>query len=323
MLHYLNEADLSALPIDWQGCIDVIEQAVHCLSSKEFAQPIKPYLRYNNPINRIIAMPAYVGGDFEMAGIKWIASFPKNIEQGIPRAHSVVILNDSFTGQPRAVINTPMLSTIRTASVSGLCIRAFQKARQRDQLKVGIIGWGPIGKMHFRMCQQILKGRLAEVSLYDIRSIDHASIPASNAPVRLAQSWQEIYREADIFMTCTVADKPYIQGPPKPASLHLNVSLRDYTTEVFPYFKDAIIVDDWEEVCRENTDIENFHLSCGLQQEDTFDIKDILRADLWNNLEASQAILFNPMGMGIFDIAIGTHFYEKAKQEQVGTALVS
>ncbi len=323
MLHYINEADLTALPIQWNECIDVIEKAVYCLGQNEFAQPIKPYLRYKNPINRIIAMPAYVGGEFEMAGIKWIASFPQNIEQGIPRAHSVVILNDSQTGQPRAVINTPMLSTIRTSAVSGLCIRSFLKARPQSDLKVCIIGWGPIGKTHFRMCQQLLEGKIKEMCLYDIRPIDPASIPPSKFDINVVSSWEEAYADADIFMTCTVADEPYIQGPPKPGSLHLNVSLRDYTTEVFPYFEGAIFVDDWEEVCREKTDVENLHLEKGLQKEDTYDIKAMLQTEVWNQLSPKQAVIFNPMGMGIFDIAIGTYFYEKAKLEQVGTALSS
>lgn len=57
-----------------------------CLANNEFAQPIKPYLRYNNLKNRIIAMPAYAGGECDMAGIKWIASYPDNINQ-IGRAH--------------------------------------------------------------------------------------------------------------------------------------------------------------------------------------------------------------------------------------------
>ncbi|MEL6635521.1 MAG: 2,3-diaminopropionate biosynthesis protein SbnB [Bacteroidota bacterium] len=323
MLHYINEDDLSAQSINWTDCVAVIERAVQCLSTNEYAQPIKPYLRYKNPINRIIAMPAYVGGGFEMAGIKWIASFPKNIDQGIPRAHSVVILNDSATGQPQAVINTPMLSTIRTASVSGLCIQAHQRIHQRSGLVVSIIGWGPIGKMHFRMCQEILAGSIAELRLYDLRPIDPASIPASDFDVRVVNSWEAAYTEADVFMTCTVADQPYIHGAPKAGSLHLNVSLRDYTTEVYPHFKGAIFVDDWEEVCRERTDIENLHLEKGLQREGTYDIVDLIDPEILRSIPPEQAMLFNPMGMGIFDIAIGTYFYEKAKAEEFGTALVS
>ena len=323
MLHYINQNDIESLDYSWKDCVDVIEQAVHCLRDEEFAQPIKPYLRYNNPINRIIAMPAYVGGKFQKAGIKWIASFPDNIHNGIPRAHSVVILNDSTTGKPQAIINTPMLSTIRTSAVSGLLIRHYKKVRPANNLKVSIIGWGPIGKMHFDMCTELLEGSIGELRLYDIRKIDPATIPATPFPVKLVDSWQEAYSDADVFMTCTVAKEPYIDAVPKPGSLHLNVSLRDYKTAVYPYFKEAIVVDDWEEVCREKTDIENLHLEKGLQEKDTYSIKDIVHNNTIGQLSAETPVLFNPMGMGIFDIAIGTYFYERMKSEQMGTALAS
>lgn len=59
---YLNEKDIIQLGIDWSEIINVIENTVYCLNNNEYVQPVKPYLRYRNPKNRIIAMPAFVGG---------------------------------------------------------------------------------------------------------------------------------------------------------------------------------------------------------------------------------------------------------------------
>ena len=89
------------------------------------------------------------------AGIKWIASFPDNIEKSIPRAHSVVILNDSSTGQPVAIINTPLLSILRTAAVSGLLLRYFDLARGLGRFNLGILGWGPLGRNHFKIITEL------------------------------------------------------------------------------------------------------------------------------------------------------------------------
>src|SRR5437868_6909463 len=122
---YLNEQDIANLTPPWKLAIEIIEQAVEVWSKGDYAQPTKPYLRYNNLENRHIAMPAFLGGAFQTAGLKWIASFPKNIEQKIPRAHSLTILNNSNTGKPSAIINSSLISGIRTAAVSGLLIRLF------------------------------------------------------------------------------------------------------------------------------------------------------------------------------------------------------
>ena len=45
-------------------------------------------------MGRINAMPGYIGGDYNMAGIKWIGSGPMNYKKGLPRASVTVVLND-------------------------------------------------------------------------------------------------------------------------------------------------------------------------------------------------------------------------------------
>ncbi|SHI03417.1 ornithine cyclodeaminase [Chryseolinea serpens] len=319
-MRYLNEITLKRIGIAWSETISVIEDATRCLSNHDYAQPIKPYLRYNTLTNRIIAMPAFVGGDVATAGIKWIASFPDNYKIGLPRAHCVVITNDADTGKPMGIINASLISGIRTASVSGVFIKQFAAARSGTPLRVGIVGFGPIGQLHLEMCLQLLGDQLAEVTLYDTREIDPALLRGKN--VRVADCWQDAYRDADIFMTCTVSKAAYIDLPPKPRSLHLNVSLRDYKPEAAAWFEGAIVVDNWEEVCREKTDIEFMHLEKGLAKEHTFSMEEAVDTPLIQSLNDQQkAIMVNPMGMAVFDIAISKYYLDKAAQMNLGNLL--
>jgi 2,3-diaminopropionate biosynthesis protein SbnB len=315
----INEAQIRDAGIDWNATTDVIREAVECMADNDFSQPVKPYLRYRNLKNRIIAMPAFVGGNINKAGIKWIASFPENIKKGIPRAHSIVILNDADTGVPECIISTALLSIIRTASVSGLIIRCFDEVRHPEKIRIGIIGFGPIGQYHLKMCLALLGDRISSIYVYDIREPDLSMIEASRV-VRIATSWEEAYLDADILITCTVSEAPYIDRKPKPGSLHINASLRDYKTDVFDYFSHSIIVDDWDEVCREKTDIEMMHLQKGLKKEDTKSIADVVLGNCIDKYDRQSPVMFNPMGMAIFDIAIG-NFYFKAEKSR--TALES
>ena len=318
---YLNEKDLQKMGLCWNETIDGIEKAVRCLEKKDFSQPIKPYLRYRDPVNRIIALIAFVGGDIDLAGIKWISSFPKNIDQGLPRAHSVVILNHADTGAPVAIINTAQLSVVRTASVSGLMIRHFDKARPLKNANVAIMGWGPIGRHHYKMVCEILKNKIGKITLFDVRDIDPATIdgPYKDKTV-VAKSWQEAYADADVFITCTVSPAPYVDLKPKPGSLQLNCSLRDFKTSILDHTK-AIIVDDWEEVCLEKTDIEMMHTERGLKEEDTKSIVDVVCNDAMAGYAPEEAIMFNPMGMAVFDIATGRYYIDKAKANHIGQEL--
>jgi len=318
---YLGNNDIQNIGLNWNRTIDVIEKAVKCLYAKDYAQPIKPYLRYRDLANRIIAMPAFVGGDIDLAGIKWIASFPNNIKNNIPRAHSVVILNDANTGVPICIINTALLSIIRTASVSGLMIRYFLSARPLRHISVGIIGWGPIGRHHFKMCTELLNKQIDNIRLFDIREINLGEIESPHKDkITVTKTWQDAYRDTDIFITCTVSKVPYIDEKPKPGSLLLNVSLRDYKVDIYDYTK-AIIVDDWEEVCREKTDIEMMHLQKGLRKEDTKSIVDVVCDDCLKDYPQNESIMFNPMGMAVFDIATGRYYFDEAKAMGIGLSL--
>jgi ornithine cyclodeaminase len=318
---YLNEKDLTKIGQNWNATIDNIEQAVHCLHNKDFVQPVKPYLRYRDLTNRIIALIAFVGGKINLAGIKWIASFPDNINHGLPRAHSVVILNNADTGAPVGIINTALLSIVRTASVSGLMLRHFLKARPMNNIVVSIMGWGPIGQNHYKMVADILKDKLAKIYLYDLREIKTETITGPHkGKTIVAKSWQEAYREADVFITCTVSKAPYVDEKPKAGSLQLNCSLRDYKVSILDHTK-AIIVDDWVEVCREKTDIEMMHKERGLKEEDTKSIVDVVCNNCLTGYPKAEAIMFNPMGMAVFDVATGRYYLDLAKKMGLGLEL--
>jgi ornithine cyclodeaminase len=311
-----------AVGIDWSATVAAIAAAARIVSAGDFAQPIKPYLRYGDARNRIIAMPAFVGGDVDAAGIKWIASFPGNLDRGIPRAHSVVILNVSATGEPHTIINTPLLSVLRTASVSGLMLQRVREVRGRRPVRVSILGWGPIGQYHARMCAALLGDDLARLSVYDPRPIADEALDGFACETVVAKSWQEAYDDADVVITCTVAERPYINRRPKPGSLQLNVSLRDYRTELFPFVRDGIVVDDWDEVCREQTDIEMMHKECGLKRSQTRSLFEVIEDDRWlRSLSSDAVLMFNPMGMAVFDIAIATHYARAARDAGVGAVL--
>jgi ornithine cyclodeaminase len=317
---YINEKKLVEIGINWTETINVIEETVKCLDKNDFVQPIKPYLRYGNQKNRIIAMPAFVGGKFNISGIKWIASFPDNINKEIPRAHSVVILNNADTGEPVSIINTPLLSIIRTASVSGLIMKYYNEARKLDKFNLGIIGWGPIGKHHFKLFTELYGDKIEKIYLYDKRPIIKKNEIdfKDKGRIIITDNWEEAYKDSDVFITCTVSDDRYINLKPKEGSLQLNISLRDYKIDVFDFVKDAIIVDDWDEVCRENTDIEFMHKEVGLSKEEVKTINDVVCHNYIENIKRKQCVMFNPMGMGVFDIAIGNYYFLNAKSNNIG-----
>ena len=316
-MKYINEKMVRQVGIDWPSLLETIDAATRLISSGEFCQPLKPYLRFNDPANRIIAMPAYAGGCVNTAGIKWIASFPGNLDKAIRRAHSIMILNHTETGIPLAIINTALISSIRTAAVSGYVLNKYLQANDGRTLRCGIIGFGPIGRMHLDMLLDCYGKSIGEVTIYDQAPVQEhiREYYDRHAGISIARDWQEAFEESDLLITCTVARERYIDRSPKKGGVYLNVSLRDY----YPDFLNEIdlhVVDNWKEVCRENTDIERAALRFGLSRSDVLEMDGLL--DLSNLVGLhDKSFMFNPMGMAVYDMAVGKHYFDRAVQQQL------
>jgi ornithine cyclodeaminase len=257
----------------------------------------------------------------DAAGIKWISSFPDNIGAGLPRAHSLIVLNDPDTGRPTAVLNSPLPSIVRTAAVSGLMIRHYLQAHPLGRLQLGIIGWGPIGQYHCQMAMALYGDRIERIRIFDIRGADLSETPALyRDQLEVADTWEQVYQNSNIFITCTVSDHRYIDIPPAGGTLLLDVSLRDYKPEALASVK-AVIVDDWEEVCRENTDIEQLHLEQGLTRAGTRTLTDVVCRRSLTGFPAAEPVFFCPMGMAVFDIATAVYYVKKARELGIGIEL--
>ncbi len=85
-------------------CIDVVRNAYLAHAHGQSVNPDSYFLRFPEKSDcRIIALPAYLGDGFHVAGLKWIASYPGNVQRGFPRASAVLVLNNYETGYHRPV----------------------------------------------------------------------------------------------------------------------------------------------------------------------------------------------------------------------------
>ena len=316
----INDEDMDKINVSWDELISCIKKTIQIIRDTDYSQPIKTYLKYKNAQNRIIAMPAYVGGEINKSGVKWISSFPQNIFEGKRRANCVVILNDPDTGEINCIITSPQISIYRTAAVSGALIRQYIINEDRN-FNVGIIGWGPIGKMHFEMCKAVLGKHMQGVYLYDKYVEISDELSNNYFEVAVCNNWSKVCDKADILITCTSSQEQYISYAFSGGRLILDISLRDFRLETFSSISRPVLVDNWEEVCRENTDIELLYNNNMLHKKDSANICEIMENGFFERFSKEDNIFFAPMGMASFDISIASLLYKKAIDHNIGLKL--
>src|SRR5689334_22936470 len=132
--------------------IDVVRQAYETHGRGETSLPHSAFLRFSQELpNRIIALPAYLGSHFDVAGIKWVASFPGNLDHGLERASAIVVLNSTHTGRPKAIIEGSLISARRTAASAALAAQSLIDSNR--EICAGIIG---CGLMNFEVIRFLL-----------------------------------------------------------------------------------------------------------------------------------------------------------------------
>lgn len=317
---YLNTNDLKKIGMNCSKAVEVIEGALQLHYQKRVEQPLKQYINLSASSDRIIAMPAYIGGHINRGGLKWIASVPKNLSKGYPRAHAISVLNCAETGRPLCIVNSTFISALRTAAVSAVFLReALLSVERGRRLKVGLIGCGMIGRCHLTMLEELFPEFLGDVVIFD-NGPTHNDWMLGERCMRMCDSWQEILTSSDIVITATTSSKGYMDIKPKDGAILLNISLRDFAPAFKP-FVDFFVVDSWEEVCRRNTDIEMMHRYGGLTAEDTITLMEVVAEGRLRGRDRDSVVMFNPMGMAIFDVALISHYFDLACSLGIGASL--
>lgn len=327
---YLSRADIERLGRRRPRLyVQAVDEALRLHAQRAFVQPLKPYLRWrgdeNHIADRIIAMPAYIGGDRPAAGLKWIGSKHDNPKtRGIERASALTILNDVDTHYPIAILEGGLISNYRTAAVTTL---AAQHLARAGFVSVACIGSGPIGQVQVSM----LLGHfpeLRQVFLFDLdraAATQHAAALESSAPhvsVTVTQSAELAVRRAEVVVTATVAQRPYLPFEWLQRGTFIsNVSIMDVEPDVFLKVE-KLVVDDWDQCNREKKVIHQL-VEAGLfrRQRLHAELGEVVAGQRPGRESADEIIMLNPMGMAIEDIACARAVFEAAVNEGVGTWL--
>ena len=326
---YLNQSDIRATGVNMSTALEAVEDALRLHHRGQVNLPYKTVLDLGErERGRGNAMPAYVGGDYDVFGIKWIAGFPKNpVEHGLPRGTGLFVLNDAWKGIPLAVMDCTLLSAMRTGAVTGVGAKYLARP---DSKSLAVIGAGVQARTQLEALKIVLPG-LKDVRAYDIRR-ETAEAFAEDMNERFGPDGLSVHavdgpeaavREADIVVTVTVADEPIVKESwMKRGSFFAAVG--SYQEEEFEVVSnsDKVVVDGIDHVLHRETPVVALMIEQGkIRREDILEIGAIVCGDQPGRTNPEERVFFSPIGMAIEDVCLCHKVYELARDKGVGATL--
>lgn len=294
-------------------CVDVVRRA-YLLHGRASVNPRSTFLRFpGRERDRIIALPAQLGGEFDVSGIKWIASYPDNIQHGLARASAVLILNSSSTGYPFACLEASIISAARTAASAALA--AAELNGRRAARRFGIIGTGLIARNVYEFLSEV-GWEIDEVALFDADPAEAERFRREvcradrHRDVVVSADSNSLIRTSDVVLFATTSAAPHVHDASlfAHAPLVLHLSLRDLAPEIL--IAGNNVVDDIDHVMSAGTSLHLAEQEIGSREFVAGTLAQQLRGEL--RLDRDRPTFFSPFGLGVLDLAVGKWIYDLA-----------
>ena len=360
---FVSEEDMIRAGVkNMPECIDTMEEVVKCLNTGDYVMggqnhnshgcqvsfpkdsPFENMPKDEGDDRRFMAMPAYIGGSFDLMGMKWYGSNMDNRKLGLPRSILTVMLNDKDTGAPLCLMSANLLSAYRTGAIPGVAARHLAR---KDAKVCGICGPGVMGRTGLAAmmaaCPEIdtvkIKGR-GQKSLDVFAEYVQESYPQLKQ-VEKVQTIEELVKDADVIVFSNSGNTdpstyPFVKGEwIKPGALLIGISAFDMDDD-FMQKKCRLVVDNmklydaWSEefpypsfganniIGSKFTDMVHDGL---ISREEIYDLGDIILGKREGRKDDEQIIICSVGGMPVEDVAWGKVCYENAKKLGLGVPL--
>jgi ornithine cyclodeaminase/alanine dehydrogenase len=207
---WISAKEIDSLGITMLEIMDAVEAGFATLGRGEGEMPAKIGVHPREDCF-IHAMPCYLGGEVDRAGVKCVSGYPPNPAKGHPYITGIMLLSDADTGLPVAIMDAGWVTAWRTGAASGVYARHFGNP---DTESVAIIGTGVQGRVNLMAMKEAFP-KLNKVYLYDIyeasmsKFIEDMQHILPEAEFVTFTDQLAAVAEADVLITCT----PIVEEP--------------------------------------------------------------------------------------------------------------
>jgi ornithine cyclodeaminase/alanine dehydrogenase-like protein (mu-crystallin family) len=290
--------------VDPGAAVDAVREAFLAHASGEWLMPSKVYVEAP-PDGDFRAMPARSGG---YAVLKWVTSFPRNPERGLPTVGGIVLLSDASDGRLLAELDAGALTALRTGAAAVLAAETLASGDG----PAAVIGCGVNGRAVARTF--LARGR--GVQLWDVDAGRAAQVAAELGAV--AAGSRDAALGADVVATVTPGRE--ILFPPGSLRPGQHVSLMGADgpgkaeIAVEELLRSRVVVDEWGQASH-NGDIARAVVAGALGHADVTELGHILLGEEPGREAEDEITVFDSTGLAVQDLAVAALVYERYRAE--------
>lgn len=316
----LSEDDVRQA-VSMPEAIDAVAAGFAQLSTGRAQVPLRAGVEVPAHEGVTLLMPAYLA-DSDGLGFKVVSVFRKNLERhNLPTIHAAVMLIDSPTGRPLALMGGTYLTALRTGAGSGAATRFMARP---DSRVLVLFGAGAQARTQaLAVCCERRIERIWIVNRSRERiALLMADLRAYGAPIpndiRVADDVGTALAEADIVCCATAATQPLFDDSQIKPGTHIN-AVGAFTPEMrelpdATVSRARVVVDQREGAWAESGELIHAR-DAGLidSQHIVAELGEVVAGRVVGRSSAADVTFFKSVGNAVQDVAVGQLVVQRAR----------
>lgn len=309
--------------LSMSDCIDAMQGVFKLLGEGGVEIPLRTAVNLESEEGNGTAlfMPSYLP-NINKVGIKAVNVHKGNTAKGLPMNQGLVMIFDSVTGSPLALMDGNTITSMRTGAISGLATKYMAR---EDAKVVSLIGTGVQGATQ-------LEAMCAVRDIEKIYVFDRNPESAEKFAVKMQEqlglsvvvgSYPDDLSKADIICTATPATSPVFADNVLPKGVHIN-SVGAFTFDmceisIETILRSKVVVDEMHAALSEAGDLMQ-PIAKGIITKDHIfaELGDLATGKKQGRATEDETTWFKTVGVAVQDLATADAILTKAREMGVG-----
>lgn len=323
MVRILSDAEVADC-LDLADLMPVVREAFVKQGRGDVERPERPHFPVGtgldgpDPHGTGLVMPAYVHGA-RFYATKLVGVHEGNAERGLPTVNAQIALTEAETGLPAAYVAGTRITNARTGCIGGL---AAAELASSSPITLGVLGAGTQARWQTRAIAAATDLELVQVyspsdSKYECADDLWEELGVS---VEAVESPEEAVGGANVVVTATTATEPVFPGTAL-APGTLVVAVGAYTAEMreldaTTFERAARVFADVPEEVAGIGDV----LEADVEERGVIPLSEVFEGRAGRD-GADEILVVESVGTAVLDAATAEHVFERALDQEVGTAV--